>query len=142
MKRNNPSQTAKKRLNERKQALAKKHHYRLQQMTERAIQAPQKKPLVPLASWIKPTFATAFSIFLITTVMFLYQYEAEKPITASLAPLPKLPVWVTDTDTPVTLIENIDFYHWLSQQTDNQHAKNQQHFTMVLNEYTWHRLSQ
>ena len=142
MKRNNLSQTPTERLNQREQALAKKHYYRLQQMTERAIQAPQKKPLVPLASWIKPTFATAFSILLITTVVFLYQYEEEKPLTSSLTTLPELPVWIADTDIPVTLIENIDFYHWLSQQTDNQHAKNQQYFTMALNGYTQHRLSQ
>lgn len=129
-------------LDQRAQALAHKHHRRLQQMTHQALEARQAQR----SRWIKPTMATAFSLLLITTVVFLYQQDDQHGNKTATQPLTTtqtaLPVWLTDTDVPLTLIENLEFYHWLSQQKDKQYAQNQSPLIVAFNEYDRYRFSQ
>lgn len=139
MKHNAP-QNPREHLEQRGQALAQKHHRRLQKMTHQALESQQTKH----SRWIKPTMATTFSLLLITTVVFLYKQDNQhnNALEKHVSTTQPLPIWLIDTNVPITLIENLEFYHWLSQQTDKQHAQNQSPLTMAFNEYDQYRFSQ
>jgi hypothetical protein len=101
-------------------------------MTFEAIDSlPKKRQSI----WFKPVLASAFTIAIIATTLFLQ--DAEKPTAATA-----LPAWVMDTETPVTLIENLDFYDWLAQQTEQQYSTDEKQFTVAINQSSWSRFSQ
>jgi hypothetical protein len=131
MKRKTPT-TPNEYLDQHTQRLAEKHQRRLQTMTFEAINSlPKKKQFI----WLKPILASAFTVAIITTTLFLQ--DTEKP-TATTA----LPAWVMDTETPETLIENLDFYDWLAQQTEDQYTINEKHPTLDFDQFYQSRLSQ
>jgi len=134
MKRKTPNQY----LDQHTQHLAKKHHQRLQTMTFQALDIlPKKKSSV----WIKPTLASALTLAIIASTFFLQDTEkrtTEIPTTVAVT-LPVLPEWVLDTKTPDTLIENLDFYDWLAQQTENQSPVDEKNVTLAVNQSYWLR---
>ncbi len=121
-------------LDQRKQQLTQKHQRRLQRMTVEAIQSREHSWHIP---W-KLVMASAFSIMLIATTAFLKKPETEQPSQPDMS----LPAWVMDTEVPLTLIENLEFYDWLAQQPDNQQAKYQKALTVAVNDFYQHRFSQ
>jgi len=121
------------------QRLAEKHHRRLQKMTREALDALPKKRAV---RWHKPVFVSVFSLFIITTTLFLQNAKEPATLANNLHRLPTtLPAWVMDTETPDTLIEHLDFYDWLARQT-NQYTAAEKPITLVLNQPAWPRFSQ
>ena len=130
-------------LDQRAQDLAEKHQQRLQAMTFQTMAPPRQPRKV---AWIKPTLASVFSLAIIATAVFWH--NAEKPTTVVTTVLPALPAlsvlptWVMDTKTPDTLIENLDFYDWLAQQTEHQQNAAKKHPTLVINQYAGTRISQ
>jgi hypothetical protein len=131
MKRKTPI-TPNEYLDQHTQRLAKKHQRRLQTMTFEAIDSlPKKRRSI----WFKPVLASAFTVAIIATTLLLQ--NTEKPIVATA-----LPAWVMDTETPVTLIENLDFYDWLAQQTEQQYSTDEKHITVAINQSYWFRFGQ
>ena len=130
---NKPDYSPKDCLNSRQQTLADKHHSRLVKMTQEALQ-PQEN--IWRSLWMKPALATAFSLLLVTSIVILNSPEKQ---TGSVTPDVNLPEWVTDTEVPLTLIENLEFYDWLAQQPENKQAKLQKSLTLALNEFHHYR---
>ncbi len=124
-------------LDRRKQALTHKHQRRLQRMTREAMLS-RAKPWH--SSWVKPALATAFSVMLVTTFVLLK--EGTENVPNPVLQDADLPAWVTDTEVPLTLIENLEFYDWLAQQPENQQAKLQTSLTVAINTYYQYRFSQ
>ncbi len=145
MKHNKLPFTPNEHLDQHEQALAKKHQQRLRAMTQEALY-PQQQPWH--ASWVKPAMVTAFSVLLVSTVIFLKAPVSINPNTDSAIPPQSMPLsmplpeWVMDTDIPLTLIENLEFYDWLAQQPEEKQAKFQQSLTLAINEFHQYRFSQ
>ncbi|HHL18547.1 MAG TPA: hypothetical protein ENJ33_02305 [Thiothrix sp.] len=122
------------------QRLAEKHHRRLQAMTREAINTLPKKRR---SLWQKPVFVSAFSLFIISTVLFLQNAEEPETLSNNLLSQPvALPAWVMDTETPDTLIEHLDFYDWLAKQTEHQYTSSEKHITLVITQSAWSRFGQ
>ena len=110
-----PHLSPKDSLDDREQALAQKHQRQLHSMTQEALLSRQK-------NWFKPAMATAFSIMLVTTLVLINTSDNPGEQVD-----PDLPVWVTDTNVPLNLIEHLEFYDWLAQQPENQQARYQEY---------------
>ncbi len=159
-------------LDARSEELARKHHRRLQSMTYAALDTRLRKQE---RHWLKTGFAAAAGTALSLAVAIgigLQLQGTEDTRQSQIATLERqpdalmenLPPWVKDTDTPVELIENLEFYQWLAQQTgasqsskaspyshtpstpnsatDQQHAAIQQAFLLALNDADDHRRGQ
>lgn len=115
------------------QRLEQKHRTRLDAMTRAALQAPQATPCVQWLSavWLKPAMITAFTASIAAAAIVLVYLPGKKP--AEPATFAALPAWVTDTDIPLTLLENIEFYDWLSQQPGNPNATLQNRLVLADN---------
>ena len=111
------------KLDQLAQRLEQKHRLRLDAMTRAALQAPQPAPRVQWLSavWLKPAMITAFTASIAVAVVLLIVLPEKSPTPP--ATLVTLPDWVKDTDVPLTLLTNMDFYDWLAQQPDNQSAQ-------------------
>ncbi len=133
----NPKPSPQDILDRRQQALANKHSARLHRMTQEALQLQPSPSSLWQSAWLKPTVATAFSLMLVTSIIFLNPANKK---THTLELDSHLPEWVTDTEVPLTLIENLEFYDWLAQQPENQQAKLQKSLTLALNEFYQYRL--
>jgi len=117
--------------------LNKKHQQRLDKMTQNALKShlnyqskSTRKPVFSLYSifidrLLKPFPVVILSSLLFATIainmLFEYQNIQEKP--DSIVANYQIPQWVKDADVPLELLENINFYVWLSQQ--NYAAKQQ-----------------
>jgi hypothetical protein len=100
------------------QHLGQKHRHRLETMTRAALQIP---PPITRLSWMKPAMLTAFAASATLAVVLLIVLPEKSPTPP--ATLVTLPDWVKDTDVPLTLLTNMDFYDWLAQQPDNPSAQ-------------------
>lgn len=122
-----------KQLDQLAQHLEQKHRTRLDAMTRAALQAPQPTPRGQWLSavWLKPAMITAFAASIATAAVLLVYLPGKKP--AEPATFAALPAWVTDTDIPLTLLENIEFYDWLSQQPGNPNAALQNRLVLADN---------
>ena len=113
--------------------LAHKHHRRLQQLTREAVDLHQRRQR---HQWLRPvvgvSLATAFSavvavVLVVTRFDDLTHRDGAAQMTAEQAVvesaenslMAQLPMWVKDTNTPVELVEHLDFYRWLAQQNGN-----------------------
>ncbi len=114
--------SARRHLDQRAEALAQKHHRRLQQMTQAALESRQRRHA---SIWRNPAFgvaaAAAFSVTLAISALLLRPDSATRPDDMSAqartpAWLERLPGWVRDTETPLDLLENYAFYRWLATQ--------------------------
>ena len=117
--------SARRHLDQRAEALAQKHHRRLRQMTQTALESRQRRRA---SIWRNPAFgvaaAAAFSVTLAISALLLRPDSATLPgdMTAQAPPaqtpawLTRLPGWVRDTETPLDLLENYAFYRWLATQ--------------------------
>lgn len=121
------------KLDQLAQRLEQKHRTRLDAMTRAALQAQQPPPRVPWLSavWMKPAMITAFTASIAAAAVLLVYLPGKKP--AEPATFAALPAWVTDTDIPLTLLENIEFYDWLSQQSGNPNATLQNRLVLADN---------
>ncbi len=117
-------------LDARADELAQKHHRRLQQLTREAVALHQQRKQ---RQWLRPvvgvSLATAFSA-VVAVVLVVTQFgdlgqqnnaaqmTAQQPVVepGENRLLAQMPLWVKDTDTPVELVEHLDFYRWLAQQ--------------------------
>lgn len=118
----------------RKQTLTQKHQRHLHRMTQEALQSQENNNQ---KSWFKPAMATAFSVMLVTTLVLLNTSDKSSEQSET-----DLPAWVTDTNVPLNLIENLEFYDWLAQQPENQQARYEKAITLAANDYYQYRLSQ
>lgn len=130
------------RLDQLAQRLEQKHRTRLEAMTREALHTQPATRLPWLhPAWLKPlrlrsataTMVTAFAASAALAAVLLV-FLPEKPPTAPVT-LATLPDWVQDTDVPLTLLENMAFYDWLSQQQPgNQSAAPQNWLVLADNQ--------
>jgi hypothetical protein len=130
------------KLDQLAQHLEQKHHRRLEAMTRAALQTQQ--PAARLSwlhpAWMKPlrlrsattamVTALAASIALAAVLLAFLPEKSPTPPTT----LATLPDWVKDTDVPFTLLENMAFYDWLSQQPTAQSAAPQNRLVLADNQ--------
>ena len=136
-----PNLSSSEYLEKRKHALTQKHTHRLHRMTQEALESRQNKRFQFV--WVKPVLATAFSILLLVAVMlFKVPENPQQPVGQSASIMAKLPEWVTDTQVPLSLIENLEFYEWLAQQPNQQGMASsiQSDITLAINEFYQYRL--
>lgn len=108
-----------KQLDQHSQKLAYKHLQRLHDMTKLAVYKKSTYTLNSFfASLVKPVpimaLASIFS-FAVAVSLFLDGRKGQTP-TAMLQAKADIPAWVKDTDVPLDVLENLDFYVWLSKQ--------------------------
>ncbi|MDX9987402.1 MULTISPECIES: hypothetical protein [Thiothrix] len=113
------------------QHLEQKHRHRLEAMTRTALQTPPPSTCLSWLHlvWIKPlrlrsattVMVSALAASAAIAVVLLIVLPEKSPTPP--ATLVTLPDWVKDTDVPLTLLTNMDFYDWLAQQPDNQSAQ-------------------
>lgn len=115
------------------QRLEQKHRRRLEAMTRSALQTQRPAPHLQWlhTAWMKPAMVTAFAASLaLAAVLLGYLPEKQAIEPATVAAMPE---WVKDTDVPLTLLENIAFYDWLSQQSPAQRAALQNRLVLADN---------
>lgn len=139
MKTEKPRLSPRDYLEGRKQELSQKYQRQLYRMTQEALQSQKNNAQ---KSWFMPVMAATFSILLVTTLVLLNTSDQSSEQTET-----DLPTWVTDTNVPLNLIENLEFYDWLAQQPENQQARYQEYgyekaITLAANDYYQYRLSQ
>ncbi len=108
-----------KRLDQHSQELSYKYQRRLHDMTQLAIEQKSAYTLSSFfASLVKPMPMMALaSIFSFAVVVSLFLDEKKVyNSTAVLQTKADIPAWVKDTDVPLDVLENLDFYVWLSKQ--------------------------
>lgn len=106
---------AHKHLDQKAEALAQKHSHRLLQMRQRAMQHQRRSPwwLNPLAMMAVPAAAVAILVVsLWTPGVMLNEQQPAQPLAVKTPA--GIPAWVADTQVPVEVLENIQFYEWLS----------------------------
>jgi len=112
-------------LDHRSEELGKKHSRTLLDMTDQALNSASRKNIFELS---QPTLAWTFSVLLVMGVMFNVYDQASLKTEPKIA---ALPAWVSDTQVPVPVIEQLKFYTWLAQhieennETRHEISKNQ-----------------
>lgn len=123
------SQATSQYLDEKNQRLSQRYQYRLRKMTNWVINNHPSSLLSlllkPLSFVLKPVpmMALASILAISVTVTVLFEKRDEQLSPHSFQANAKLPTWVKDTDVPVELLENLDFYVWLSQQNEFAQTK-------------------
>ena len=109
-------QSANQHLDHRSALLGKKHAVVLDHMTSQALNAQGKRFFLEFS---KPTVAWAFSILFVMGVVFNFYDQAP---TNTVPKMAAIPAWVSDTQVPVPVIEQLKFYTWLAQhiEEDNE----------------------
>jgi len=123
----NDQQRVEKLLNKeadrKSQLLAKKYRTRLEKMTQIVRKPSFKTPLKTrrfslIKAIFKPIPRMAFaSVFALSLAMVLWFDSQHQQATPDLvyANNTVVPAWVNDNNIPLELLENMDFYVWLSQ---------------------------
>ncbi|MBU0656975.1 MAG: hypothetical protein KJ914_17770 [Gammaproteobacteria bacterium] len=130
------------KLDQLAQHLEQKHRHRLEAMTRATLQTP---PPAVRRSWLHPALMRPLRLRSTTTTMVMAFAASAALAAVLLAFLPEksptlpvtlatLPDWVKDTDVPLTLLENMAFYDWLSQQPSNQSAASQNRLVLADNQ--------
>ena len=131
------SQKLNQHLNEKEESLKNKKQQQLQKITRWVMK--NKSHPTSLFKWMLTSVPTMALVSLFTisiTVTILNSDNNEQLTPYSLQANAKLPVWVKDTNVPLELLENLDFYVWLSQQ--NQFTQTEEKFivaTALYNQY-------
>jgi hypothetical protein len=125
MNHNNKSKPLKqyldKNLDQIEARLSKKHQQRLNEITQKSLQLGSQRRLFSFHSIIKPLPVLILTSILMSSILintlFEYQKTQEKPenIPDNRLVATQIPTWVKDTQVPLELLENMDFYVWLSQ---------------------------
>jgi len=106
-------------LDQKELSLAQKYQQRLNKITTLAL---SNVSLYSLSLWVKqwltpaPMMAVASVFAISVAVVFYFEQQGQLLPPDNLQVNAKLPTWVKDTDVPLELLENMDFYVWLSQQ--------------------------
>ncbi len=128
------SKTAKQLLDQSTIEISQRHRVRLEQMTMQAVahrsrqhREKRQSPKQPRSNKYRPF---AFPLAMASSVMFvlwlwwpLQQTTAPQNNPAVVAISPSntgVPEWVTDTEIPISLLDNMAFYDWLAKQKDEQ----------------------
>jgi len=125
------SQATNQYLDEENQRLSQTYQYRLRKMTSWAINnhlSPFLSLLSkPLSLVLKsaPIMALASILVISVVITVFFEQRDEQLSPHSFQANAKLPTWVKDTDVPVELLENLDFYVWLSQQNEFAQTKDE-----------------
>lgn len=125
------SQATNQYLDEENQRLSQTYQYRLRKMTSWAINnhlSPFLSLLSkPLSLVLKPAPIMALASILVISVVItvFFEQRGEQLSPHSFQANAKLPTWVKDTGVPVELLENLDFYVWLSQQNEFAQTKDE-----------------
>ena len=113
-------------LDQKAQKLAEKHQQRLETISKQALSHQRIHPPSNFLSFFlsslfkrlltpAPMMAVA-SIFVLSLAIPYFFESADKQLSShALQVNAKLPTWVKDTEVPIALLENLDFYVWLSQ---------------------------
>ncbi len=115
-----------KNLDQIEARLSQKHQQRLNEISQKALQLGSTRPLFSLHSTLIQTLIKPLPILILSSLLMLsvlintlfeYQNIQEKSpnIPDNVLVANKIPTWVKDTQVPLELLENMDFYVWLSQ---------------------------
>ncbi len=130
------TQVFSEQLDQKAKELAFKHQKRLHEMTALAVNQQSAYTFPSLiASFLKPAPMMALASVLSVAValsIFLGKQDVQKS-SGIVQARADMPAWVKDTDVPLDILENMDFYVWLSQQ--NQFAENTNKITLAA---AWH----
>ena len=101
-------------LDSQAERLASRHEARLIAMTQAAVADVRGgKHSIVWQPWIFSAAAFLFSVVLVAVLVWVK--PAEPPVAATVAQqAPLIPDWVNDDDVPVSLLENMDLYVWIS----------------------------
>jgi len=110
---NKHPKSAKQWLDHRSDQLGKKHFSALDYMTDQALMPKQK---IHFFMQYKAVMAIAFSVLLVMGIMFNVNNQSLVNTEPKMA---TLPAWVSDTQVPVPVIEQLKFYTWLAQQLED-----------------------
>ncbi len=102
--------------------LAQKHQQRLHQMTRQAVYgaATEVRAARPWLRWPTLIAAPLASVLTIVVVWQLSQQLDTDTMQPTMVADSTLPAWVQDTEVPVAVISNIEFYQWLEDELDKQ----------------------
>ena len=123
---NTKSMTPKQVLEHHADQLAAQYHQRLRKMTHEAVYGKSTKNrgyqniFTSLTKNPWPIFLPVASL---SVVIFIWQFLHQPDVTLtnkSLTLKEKVPDWVRDTEVPVAIIENIEFYQWLEKELENE----------------------
>jgi hypothetical protein len=106
--------------------LSKKHQQRLNKISHKALQTGSTRQLFSFHSTIIQTLIKPLPILVLSSLLMLsvlintvfeYQKIQEKSLNIpdNVLVANKIPTWVKDTQVPLELLENMDFYVWFSQ---------------------------
>lgn len=98
--------------------LAQRHRRRLHEMTRQAVYGQS----ATVSWWSKRYWPAAIAVpalSLMAVVLVLQIERQTQPSPATLASNLDIPAWVEDTDVPVAVLQNMQFYQWLEHELDN-----------------------
>ncbi len=101
--------------------LAQKHQQRLHAMTRAAVYgkaASRARPTL-YPAWRRLVAVPVLSLLGIALVWQLSQHSGAPHTQPQLALDDQVPAWVQDTDVPLAVLQNYDFYQWLEHELDN-----------------------
>ena len=128
---------AKEYLDKRQELLARRHRLHLQAMTREVLASRLQAHWQRRFIWFKPAMAAAFAsvAVLLLAPLMVAKLSVDTPHTQYAQSKPgdsmNLPEWVTDTDVPLTLIENLEFYDWLAKQPDSEQVQKKKTLTLA-----------
>ena len=102
--------------------LAQRHQQRLHQMTREAVYGNAVSPRNNLWCGLRWPVAVATPALAVLGVALIWQLSQQ---TANNQPAPQMaaggdiPAWVQDTEVPLAVLQNIEFYQWLENELDN-----------------------
>ena len=99
--------------------LAKKHQQRLHQMTRVAVFGERKKQTFHFDLFTKVASVT-FALLLMVVVWQVKPLQDASLSIDKHALNSDIPQWVQDTNVPVVVLENIEFYQWLEKELEGK----------------------
>ncbi|HHJ35129.1 MAG TPA: hypothetical protein ENJ87_05130 [Gammaproteobacteria bacterium] len=106
--------------------LADLHQQRLHQMTREAIYGLPEKRYQPDNVSLRfgmNAWSVAVPVFSLVAILLVWRMIQQPQVVSQPPPLASkenVPAWVKDTDVPVAVIENIEFYQWLERELENE----------------------
>ncbi len=114
--------TPRARLDREAEALADRHRERLAAMTAEAVSGAKRPRRQPWRGWVSAGLAAGLAVLAVGLA-----WRAEMPRPSKMAVLqpvaPRIPEWVEDDSVPVSLLENMELYVWISRHAATQPEK-------------------
>lgn len=103
--------------------LALRHQQRLHQMTREAVYGKRAaSSRHNLWRGLRRPVAVATPALALLGVVLIWQLSQQttnNPPALQLAADKNIPAWVKDTEVPLAVLQNIEFYQWLENELDN-----------------------